>query len=358
MLAAAAVSTRSGLTSSWANNQGSYPITWVAPVAPTVTPVPALNSANALGIMYVSLNGNKVYSLNATQDGGYLDNVKWYNLFQVEANTGYTMEVGLRNSTNAEQIGVWIDYDGNGSFNDVNERVFYSINNAATSTLSFSFTTPTALSGAIVRMRIMNDFSTIYGRTPLNGASATMDAGQAEDYPVFIKTSGALPLTLLKFSGHTKNSNNYLSWITSSETGTKEFVVQRSFNGGAYTSVGTVDAQGNSSSEINYQFTDKEMSSGQYNYRLKMVDVNEAFTYSKNVSLSLEAPLKTTILTNPFTTTIKLLVPAQSGIVTVRLFDAVGKTLLQKNVNTAAGNFVALNIDPSTASGIYFCKQQ
>ncbi|MES2880892.1 MAG: zinc-dependent metalloprotease [Bacteroidota bacterium] len=356
MLAAASLSTRSGLTSSWANNQGTYPTTWVAPAAPAVTPVPALNFADYLGIMYVSLNGNKIYSLNTTQDGGYVNNVKWYNLFQVEANTGYTMELGLRNSGNAEQIGVWIDYDGNGSFNDVNERVFYSINNAATSTLSFNFTTPTALSGAIVRMRIMNDFSTIYGRTPLNGASATMDAGQAEDYPVFLRTSGVLPLTLLKFSGHSKNGNNYLSWTTNSETGTKEFVVQRSFNGGEYASVGTVDAQGNSNSEINYQFTDKEMSSGQYNYRLKMVDVNDAFTYSKSVSLTLDAPLKTTILTNPFTTTIKLLVPAQSGAVTVRLFDAVGKTLLQRNVNTAAGNFVELNIDPSTASGIYFLQ--
>ncbi len=358
MLAAAAVSTRSGLTSSWANNQGTYPTTWVAPVAPVVTPASAISPpfANALGILYVSLNGNKVYSLNATQDGGYVDNVKWYNLFLVEANTGYTMELGLRNSGNAEQVGVWIDFDGNGSFNDVNERVFYSINNAASSTLTFNFTTPTALSGSIVRMRIMNNFSTIYGYTPLNGASASTGEGQSEDYPVFLKTSGVLPLTLLKFSGYTKNANNYLSWTTSRETNTREFVVQRSFNGGAYTSVGTIDAQGNSNREINYQLTDKEMNTGQYNYRLKMLDVNEAFTYSHTVSLTVDAPLKTTILTNPFTTTIKLLLPAQSGIVTLRVFDALGKTLLQKSVNSASGNFVELNVDPSVANGIYFLQ--
>ena len=111
--------------------------------------------------MNISLNGIKIYSLNTTQDGGYVNNVKWYDLLQVAPNTTYTMQIGLNNSGNSEQLGVWIDYDGNGSFNDANERVYYSNNNAPAGSVSFNFTAPASLSGNIVRMRIMNDFSII-----------------------------------------------------------------------------------------------------------------------------------------------------------------------------------------------------
>lgn len=123
MLAAAANSTRSSLTTSWANNQNAYPVSWSAPVAATITPVSSGSYPNYLGIMNISLNGIKIYSLNTTQDGGYVNNVKWYNLLQVAPNTTYSMQIGLNNSGNNEQLGVWIDYDGNGSFNDAGERV-------------------------------------------------------------------------------------------------------------------------------------------------------------------------------------------------------------------------------------------
>jgi hypothetical protein len=355
MLAAAANTTRSSLATSWANNQGTYPTTWAAPVAATVTPVTAGNYANYLGIMNVSLNGLKIYSLNATQDGGYVDNVKWYNLFELLPNTAYTMVIGLNNSTNNEQVGVWIDYDGNGSFNDANERVFYNSNNAATSSLTVNFTTPSTLSGDIVRMRIMNDFSTIYGMAPLSGSSSSIFAGQAEDYPVLLK-SPILPLKLTTFAGRTSRNNNYLEWKTSEEINIKEFQIQRSYNGSVFATIGTVSAKGNSTSETTYNFNDNNRASGSYVYRLKMIDKTDAFTYSNSVNLKIEDVTDIEIIGNPFTNSIKMRAP-QNASISLRLMDGLGRTIVQQNIQGQSG-IIELPVNTSLKEGVYFLETE
>ncbi|MEO6490657.1 MAG: hypothetical protein ABIO04_12010 [Ferruginibacter sp.] len=69
MQASCVTTTRSGLATSWANNQGVYPTVWTPPIAPSVTPTSSLLSANSAGITNVSLNNRIVYSLNASRDG-------------------------------------------------------------------------------------------------------------------------------------------------------------------------------------------------------------------------------------------------------------------------------------------------
>ena len=355
MLAAAAISTRNGLTSSWANNQGIYPTTWLPPAPAAVIPVSAGNYPNALGIMNVSLNGITIYSLNATQDNGYVNNVKWYNLFQVLPATSYNMTIGLNNSGYYEQVGVWIDYDGNGSFNDLNERVFYNSYNAPASSFTVNFTTPSLLPGSIVRMRIMTDYSTAYGMAPLTGSIASIHAGQAEDYPVFLKSTSPLPLKLVKFTGQTINHNNLLEWVTSQETNTKEFQVERSFNGGEFVHTGTVTAKGNSNVEIDYRFTDVNAGSGTYVYRLRMVDNDGEFTYSKSISLKIQDPADLEIIGNPFRDQIKIKTPRNVSL-SLRLMDLLGRTLAHRNIQQTTGAIVEIKVDPALSKGVYFLE--
>ena len=125
MQASLTTTSRAGLATSWANNQGSYLATFVAPIA-AVTPAPisTLTTADIAGIMSVTLNGQTVFSLDATQDGGYLNNsTKWYDVFQLTPNTNYNMVVQL-DGLNHEQLGVWIDYDNNGIFNNTTEQIY------------------------------------------------------------------------------------------------------------------------------------------------------------------------------------------------------------------------------------------
>jgi Pregnancy-associated plasma protein-A/GEVED domain len=355
MLATSATSNRNSLVTSWANNQGTYPITWSAPAAAAVIPLTGSTyPPDFLGVLNVNLNGINIYSLNATEDGGYLDNAKWYNLIQLMPNTTYTMDVGLLNSGNFEQLGVWIDYDGNGSFNNTNERIYYATDNAPADGVSFSFTTPASLSGNIVRMRVMNDFSTRYGISAIDGSTSFLEAGQAEDYPLLLTSTTTLPLKLIEFTGSTRQHTNYLQWKTTNENNTKQFEVQRSFSGSDFTSIGTVAAEGTTTTQTTYHFNDNNQAAGIYVYRIKMIDVNGSFTYSNSVNLKIEDPTSVEVVGNPFTNSIKLRIP-QNTSVALRLMDASGRTLIQRNIHSQTG-LLELPVDPSWSKGVYLLE--
>lgn len=92
-----------------------------------------------------------------------------------------------------------------------------------------------------------------------------------------------LPVTLKSF---TINDNNELKWVTSQEDNFKYFVVERSDNGSNWYAQDTVSPLSNaySASEYHYSWIDKNVSNASYvMYRLKMVDVDGKFNYSKVV---------------------------------------------------------------------------
>jgi hypothetical protein len=362
MQAALSVTTRKGLAVSWANNQGTYPTTWTPPAPAVVTPTSTdiITYDDWLGIMNINLNGKKIFTLNSYRDNGYVDNTKWYNLIALQPNTTYTMEVDLLNSGNYEQFGLWIDYNGDGAFNEAEEKEYYTdsyINTLGTemSTLSFSFTTPASFSGNVVRMRVMNDFSSRYtGMTKLIGSSSSIVGGQAEDYPVFLMNVSPMPVTLVDFSGNTTSGNTNLSWTTSTELNAKEYEVQRSSNGDDFTTIGTVGAKGNTYTETTYQYTDYHVGSGTHLYRLKMIDQNESFKFSKTLQFTIESRVDVQVIGNPFTNSIKLVLPDHKGTATVRLFDAVGKLVLTHS--TAQSTTVDLPVNPQLPKGLYILE--
>jgi hypothetical protein len=266
------------------------------------------------------------------------------------------MNIGLNNSGFYEQIGVWIDYDGNGTFNDANERVYYNSTNPPANALTVNFTTPSTLSGSIVRIRIMNDYSPAYGMAALSGASSSIFAGQAEDYPIFLRSNSPLPLTLLKFSGHNTGNVNALDWTTTHESNTKEFQVERSVNGSGFKLMGTVAANGNTTAETTYRFNDDyNIGGGTYIYRLKMVDIDGNFSYSNNISLKIRDSKGVEVVGNPFHNSIKVKV-AQNVAVSLRLTDILGRTLAQRNVPQTSGTTIELNVDPLLTPGMYLLE--
>lgn len=365
MQASAAITTRRGLIDSWANNQGSYPTTWAPPAAAAVRPVSSQVNTyqDWMGILNISLGGKKIFTLNAYRDGGYVDNAKWYNLFALQPNTTYTMEVELLNSRNYEQVGLWIDYNGDGVFgDDAVEREFYTNDyynpstTAGSAKITFNFTTPSTLSGNIVRMRVMNDFSTRYGDPLLTGASATLVGGQAEDYPVFLMNTTSMPVTLLDFSGRTASGNTYLAWKSSAEENAKEYQVQRSADGSNFTTIGIVGAKGGRTTETAYQYTDNALGGGTYFYRLKMVDLDATYKYSPVLQFSIEAPVNVHIVGNPFKDQIKVMLPEHRGAVSLRLLDASGKVYISRMVPASHDGTISLEVDASLSKGLYLLE--
>lgn len=72
-----------------------------------------------------------------------------------------------------------------------------------------------------------------------------------------------------------------LSWTTYAEIDNDYFVVEKSLNGKDYYSIGTQDGMGNSTTLNKYEFYDFGLSDMPVYYRLKQVDFDGTFSYSK-----------------------------------------------------------------------------
>lgn len=96
-----------------------------------------------------------------------------------------------------------------------------------------------------------------------------------------------LPIQLVSLTGTLVNNDVYLRWTTSSEINNHHFELQKSFDGRNFTSFANVTGAGNSTTISNYSFIDvKPFESGVIYYRLKQVNANGNFTYTKVIAVN------------------------------------------------------------------------
>lgn len=109
-----------------------------------------------------------------------------------------------------------------------------------------------------------------------------------------------LPVSLFRFYGSTSNSANLLEWATVSEVGTRSFEIERSSDGVQFEKIGEVAASGNSSGLRQYRFTDDKLYSKKYYYRLKQIDIDGQYKFSRIILLSGKDTDKSiTVIPNP-----------------------------------------------------------
>lgn len=90
-----------------------------------------------------------------------------------------------------------------------------------------------------------------------------------------------LPVNFSFFKASKQEDFSALSWQTSSETNNDYFNVERSADGKSFETIGKVAGNGTTTETQNYEFLDRTPHTGLNYYRLKQVDFNGAFEYSK-----------------------------------------------------------------------------
>ena len=176
-----------------------------------------------------------------------------------------------------------------------------------------------------------------------------------------LSTVNPVPVELTSFTVTVNENSVMLNWKTASETNNSGFEILRSAQDDTWESIGFVNGKGTTTEESNYSFVDNNLTSGNYQYRLKQIDFDGSFEYSEIVDVQVLSPTEFNLsqnYPNPFnpSTTISYSIPT-NGFVNLKIFNAVGeevKTLV--NENKSAGvhkvTFNAVNIP----SGIYFYK--
>jgi trimeric autotransporter adhesin len=142
-----------------------------------------------------------------------------------------------------------------------------------------------------------------------------------------------LPVKLESFGARKQNSSVVVSWKTSQEMNTKEFWIERSLNGKDYQRIGVVKAAGNSDVANSYQFTDGKPSGGDNYYRLRTVDLDTRFEFSKVIKMNFEKAYTIAITPNPASTFIDIVVTNRTELLTLQIADMNGKIIRQQLIN-------------------------
>ncbi|HWB27635.1 MAG TPA: IPT/TIG domain-containing protein [Chitinophagaceae bacterium] len=153
----------------------------------------------------------------------------------------------------------------------------------------------------------------------------------------------ALPVTLLSFTGNRIKTDVQLSWQTVNEFNADNYFVERSLDGVDFTAIASVHAKGNPSTDQSYGYTDFTAASLNANlvyYRLRIVDKNGDFSYSKTISLQNDGINKPLVLyPNPAQTSAELqFVAVTAKKYTVNIATADGKVLKRINISASEGS--------------------
>jgi hypothetical protein len=173
----------------------------------------------------------------------------------------------------------------------------------------------------------------------------------------FTGAGGTTPIHLLTFNGIKQENKVDLKWQTSSEVNTKYFDVEFSENGLQWTSIGKIDAAGNSTSTRYYDLIHKSPVNGVNYYRLKLVDNSNSFTYSNIVAINftIRGVTINSVYPNPFVSQLKIDVSSdRTDAVRIQLSDNLGRVIKVQNASVQKGvNRIVLDDLANLAPGIY-----
>jgi hypothetical protein len=139
---------------------------------------------------------------------------------------------------------------------------------------------PAPYKGMLDELRIYNYALTDAEITALYNAGAT-----------------TLPLNLVDFSVARQGSKAMLTWKTSEEVNTKDFEIQRSYDGVNFHPLGSVTAKG--AANNSYSFIDNAPLKGLVYYRIKMNDKDGQFKFTPVKSVLFSEANKVSVYPNP-----------------------------------------------------------
>ena len=206
--------------------------------------------------------------------------------------------------------------------------------------------------------------------SPAGNADNNYNATPGADGKVFLLTSaptfinsinpgspcGVLPVTLTDFLARANNNAVDLQWKIANVINLKSFELEYSTDGISFSKLTSLNYQ-DMLSEYNYTHIS---SSSQNFYRLKMIDGEGRFFYSKVLSVQMKGSQNKILLMypNPAYNDLTLkLTTVQNGPVDVRIIDNAGKIVINKMYTLQKGeNYLSVDGIDKLAASLYFVK--
>ena len=160
-----------------------------------------------------------------------------------------------------------------------------------------------------------------------------------------------LPVNLLAFTATKSEAGTLLNWSTTSETNSDRFEIQRSDDATSWLPLGNVTAKGESKVSQTYSYLDRQPKSGDNYYRLKMIDRDGTFAYSRIISIQINPRFEIVVYPNPVEDNISLKVTDWKQVRSVTMINTAG-TEVYNSGPVMSGIVNVKNISP----GMYILK--
>ncbi len=170
------------------------------------------------------------------------------------------------------------------------------------------------------------------------------------------------PVEFVSFTAALNQSNVILTWTTATETNNSGFEVQCN-SGKGWKTLTFIPGAGNSALQHTYSYSDRNLSCGNYKYRLRQVDYNGSYHYSETVSAEIKGLNEYFLYQNypnPFnpSTTISYYIP-QSGKVCVNVYNLLAQQIaVPVNEVQGAGKHEIVFDAGKLPAGLYFYQVQ
>ncbi|MDY0083803.1 MAG: SBBP repeat-containing protein [Ignavibacteriaceae bacterium] len=203
------------------------------------------------------------------------------------------------------------------------------------------------------------------GNVYITGYSCSGFPITTADFATIKYLDSIVPVELTSFSGIVMENNVILNWATSTELNNKGFEVQKinTFNSDEiWETVGFVPGSGTTAETNTYSFIDKfdnQLLKGTVSYRLKQIDFNGSYEYSKIIKVEVDFTPKEYKLhqnyPNPFnpSTTIKYALPFESHV-RLSVYNTLGELIEVLEDAVKEAGYYDINWNASYySSGIY-----
>ena len=163
--------------------------------------------------------------------------------------------------------------------------------------------------------------------------------------------AGILPVRILTLTAKLKGAQINIEWQTAAEINADHFVIEHSVDGINFEEKGTVDAKRTGST---YSFTDPSSTQGVHYYRLRVMDIDGSFEYSKIFSINVKGKILFSVAPNPTTGRITITNNSPGGEkLLIQIIDVNGNKIYNKQHLTGAPITVDMAPYPG---GIYIIK--
>ncbi len=297
------------------------------------------------------------------QSGGADDGTSFQNLGNWTPGSNQCVEIDytVPSGETAYIIG-WIDWGQDGSFSG--DMIVNTELASGSSPATICFDIPANVSitdpNHAVRFRLFDQAQPFpalaYNGTP----SGATQRGEVEDLLLPITITG-LPVELSRFEGKAQECNTIVTWFAATEENFSHYELEWSGDGRNFQEIAMIDGSGGQTINQAYQYFDEDAKPENF-YRLKMVDLDDSYEYSKTIFVKTKCndEYQITLYPNPigiYKEVINVKFHSSRTEADFVVLDVLGNVVQRVSTSTVEGwNTLRMEVT-NLPTGTYFMKQ-